>query len=47
MINRKESVLAMDIKTADVIIVGGGIMGSSTAYNLLKTEPNLVMTTEN
>lgn len=28
-------------KQYDIIIVGGGIMGSSTAYNLMKTDPAL------
>ena len=31
----------MSKKTYDVIIVGGGIMGSSTAYHLMKTDPSL------
>ena len=31
----------MSKKTYDVIIVGGGIMGSSTAYNLIKSDPSL------
>ena len=31
----------MDKKTYDIIIVGGGIMGSATAYNLIKTDPGL------
>lgn len=29
------------MKTYDVVIVGGGVMGSSTAYNLGKTSPGL------
>ena len=28
----------------DLIIVGGGIMGASTAYHLLSSEPNLKLT---
>lgn len=31
----------MNQKTYDVVIVGGGIMGSSTAYYLMKTDPSL------
>jgi len=31
----------MNYKTYDIVIVGGGIMGSSTAYSLMKTEPGL------
>lgn len=31
----------MRLKTYDVIIVGGGIMGSATAYYLMKADPNL------
>jgi len=31
----------MDDKNYDIIIVGGGIMGSSTAYNLMKTDNTL------
>ena len=31
----------MSIKTYDVIIIGGGIMGSATAYYLTKTDPTL------
>ncbi len=31
----------MSPKTYDIIIVGGGIMGSSTAYYLVKADPNL------
>ena len=27
--------------TYDVLIVGGGIMGSSTAFNLVRLEPQL------
>ena len=29
------------MKTYDIIIIGGGIMGSATAYNLMKTDPTL------
>ena len=31
----------MSIKAYDVIIIGGGIMGSATAYYLIKTDPTL------
>ena len=31
----------MDKNTYDIIISGGGIMGSATAYNLIKTDPGL------
>lgn len=31
----------MSNKNYDVIIIGGGIMGSSTAYNLMKADPSL------
>ena len=31
----------MNNSNYDVIIVGGGIMGSSTAYNLMATDPSL------
>jgi glycine/D-amino acid oxidase-like deaminating enzyme len=31
----------MNCKTYDIIVVGGGIMGSSTAYYLMKTAPGL------
>lgn len=31
----------MNYKTYDIVIVGGGIMGSSTAYYLMKTAPDL------
>lgn len=31
----------MNCKTYDIVIVGGGIMGSSTAYHLMKTAPGL------
>jgi len=31
----------MSRKTYDIIIIGGGIMGSATAYYLMKTEPTL------
>jgi FAD-dependent oxidoreductase domain-containing protein 1 len=31
----------MQKKAYDVVVVGGGIMGSSTAYNLMKREPRL------
>ena len=31
----------MSSNTYDIIIVGGGIMGSATAYNLMKANPNL------
>jgi FAD-dependent oxidoreductase domain-containing protein 1 len=31
----------MQKKTYDVVVVGGGIMGSSTAYNLMKTDAKL------
>ena len=31
----------MSMKSYDIIIIGGGIMGSATAYNLKKTDPTL------
>jgi FAD-dependent oxidoreductase domain-containing protein 1 len=31
----------MSLKTYDIIIVGGGIMGSATAYYLMQADPNL------
>ncbi len=31
----------MSTKTYDVIIIGGGIMGSATAYYLTKADPTL------
>ena len=31
----------MEKKTFDVVVVGGGIMGSATAYNLMKMDPKL------
>jgi glycine/D-amino acid oxidase-like deaminating enzyme len=31
----------MNQKTYDIIIIGGGIMGSATAYYLAKTDPTL------
>ena len=31
----------MALKTYDIIIIGGGIMGSATAYNLITTDPTL------
>ena len=31
----------MSSNTYDIIIVGGGIMGSATAYNLVKADPNV------
>lgn len=31
----------MNSKNYDVVIIGGGIMGSSTAYNLMKAEPTM------
>ena len=31
----------MSIKTYDVIIIGGGIMGSATAYYLMEADPTL------
>ena len=34
----------MNDKTYDIIIIGGGIMGSATAYNLMKADPGLKVT---
>jgi L-2-hydroxyglutarate oxidase LhgO len=31
----------MSLKTYDIIIIGGGIMGSATAYYLMQADPNL------
>ena len=33
----------MTVKTADVIIVGGGVHGASTAYELAKAGVNVVL----
>lgn len=34
----------MDNSSRDVIIIGGGVMGSSSAYNLMKKDPGLKVT---
>jgi len=39
--NIKEKIKNMSKKIYDVLIVGGGIMGSSTAYCLMKSDPRL------
>jgi len=41
MLALDEIMEAMRMKTYDVIIIGGGIMGSATAYNLVKVDPTL------
>jgi len=41
--NRKRGIFdnLMNTKSCDIVIIGGGIMGSSTAYYLIKADPDL------